>query len=137
MKRLLLFLSCIVFYMEIVYHVITQGSIAMNIIFLIPIVLLVTSLETMLVCALPMKAKRPVFYTVLGVEFIFYCAQIVYFGVFRQPLLFAAVNNAGAAALTNYWRETLTGILHNWYGILLFALPIVELILLPDQHHHN
>ena len=124
MKRLLLFLSCIVFYMEIVYHVITQGSIAMNIIFLIPIVLLVTSLETMLVCALPMKAKRPVFYTVLGVEFIFYCAQIVYFGVFRQPLLFAAVNNAGAAALTNYWRETLTGILHNWYGILLFALPI-------------
>ena len=124
MKRLLLFLCCIVLYMEVVYHVITQRSLSMNVILLIPIVLLVTSLESMLVCAVPTKAKKPVFYSMLGVEFIFYCAQLVYFGVFKQPLLFAAVNNAGAAALTNYWRETLVGILSNWYGILLFAMPV-------------
>jgi len=129
MKYLLLFLTCIVLYMEAVYHVITQGNLFMNIIFLVPVVLAVTSLETILICAVPKKAKRPVFYTVVGVEFIFYCAQLVYFGVFKQPLLFAAVNNAGAAALTNYWRETLTGILNNWYGIVLFALPVVAAII--------
>lgn len=133
MKYLLLFLTCIALYMEMVYHVITQGNFLMNITFLIPIILAVASLETIVISAVPKKAKRPVFYVVVGVEFIFYCAQLVYFGVFKQPLLFAAVNNAGAAALTNYWRETLTGILNNWYGIALFAFSVVVAVILDKK----
>lgn len=133
MRAILLFLSLTLLYFEQVYQVISHGAVLWKVLFLVPIVLLLAALESMLIGFCGKKASRILFYVILGVEFLFYCAQLVYFSIFKQPLLFAAVGNAGADALTTYWREALTGIANNWYGILLMALPVVIAVLLDKK----
>ncbi len=133
MKVILLFFTLTLFYLEQVYHAIAHGGIVYNVIFLAPMILLLASLESMILGFCGKKVSRVLFYAILGLEFIFYCAQLVYFSIFKQPLLFAAVGNAGADALTTYWREALTGIVNNWYGILLMAVPLVVGIVLDKK----
>ena len=133
MRYVLLFFTLTLFYLEQVYHAIADGGFVYNLILLVPVLLFLASLESMVVGFCGKKASRVLFYVFLGIEFIFYCAQLVYFSIFKQPLLFAAVGNAGADALTTYWREALTGIVNNWYGILLMAVPIVVGIVLDKK----
>ena len=133
MRYVLLFLSLTLFYLEQVYHAIADGGIVYNLIFLVPAILLLASIESMMLGFSGKKASRVLFYVILSVEIIFYCAQLVYFSIFKQPLLFAAVGNAGADALTTYWREALTGLLNNWYGILLMFVPLVVGIVLDKK----
>ena len=128
-----MFFAAALLYLELVYHLITDGSLLFSIIFLIPVVLFLASAESMVIGFCGKKPGRVLFYVLLGVEFVFYFAQLVYFSIFKQPLLFAAVGNAGADALTNYWRETLTGIVNNWYGLLLMLVPIVVGIVLDKK----
>ena len=133
MRIILLFLSLTLFYFEQVYQLISHGGVVYRILFLVPVILLLASLESMVLGFCGKRVSRVLFYVILGVEYIFYCAQLVYFSIFKQPLLFAAVGNAGADALTTYWREALTGIVSNWYGILLLALPIVIAVILDKK----
>lgn len=133
MRAILLFLSLTLLYFEQVYQVISHGAVLWKVLFLLPIILLLAALESMLIGFCGKKVSRVLFYVILGVEFIFYSAQLVYFSIFKQPLLFAAVGNAGADALTTYWREVLTGIAGNWYGILLMALPLVIAVVLDKK----
>ena len=117
MRAILLFLSLTLLYFEQVYQVISHGAVLWKVLFLIPVILFLAALESMVIGFCGKKVSRVLFYVILGGECIFYCAQLVYFSIFKQPLLFAAVGNAGADALTTYWREALTGIANNWYGI--------------------
>ncbi len=133
MRYVMLFFTLTFFYLEQVYHVISDGGIVYNLILMVPVILFLASLESMVVGFCGKKASRVLFYVFLTIEFIFYCAQLVYFSIFKQPLLFAAVGNAGADALTTYWREALTGILNNWYGILLMAVPLIVGIVLDKK----
>ena len=83
MKVILLFFTLTLFYLEQVYHAIAHGGIVHHVIFLVPIILLLASLESMILGFCGKKVSRVLFYVILGIEFIFYCAQLVYFSIFK------------------------------------------------------
>lgn len=69
--------------------------------------------------------KAIAFWTFLSIHTIIYGAQLVYWRVFKQPLLFAAVVNAGGDALTDYWKEILDTIAQLWLPLVCMVLLLV------------
>ena len=111
-------------YMELVYHFSCFGLVAYNPLLMIPSTLIWAGLGTMLTGFVRKKGNMIVLWTLQGLGFLVFASQIVYLNIFKQPLLIAAVQNAGGMALTTYWRETLVGILAVSGYLLLLAIPL-------------
>lgn len=58
-------------------------------------------------------------------QYMVFFVQAVYFRIFQQPLQIRAMVLGGKDALTNYWREALTGLLHTLPLLILMVLPLV------------
>lgn len=112
-------------YMECVYHLGCFGFTACNPIFTIMLIVTLSALETLIIGSVPKKWKRKVFWTISVLYLLLYSVQMVYFHIFRQPLLWEAAILGGGDALTNYWREALTGIKNMIPMILLLILPLI------------
>ncbi len=111
--------------MEVVYHLGCFGISACNPVFALTLILTAASLEALIIGNVPHKWKKRVFWLFLGVEYILFAVQMVYMGIFKQPLLWEAIIRSGQDALTNYWRETLDGILKMLPYLILLSLPLV------------
>ncbi len=59
---------------------------------------------------------------------ILFGAQIVYYSMYESILSFYSILNGGQ--VTEFMDVIFDMILRNWYGILLFALPIIALVIL-------
>lgn len=127
MKKMFLTFTLTLLYMEMIYHFASFGVVGINPLIGIPTILAVAGLETMLVGFFKRKVNLTIMWILLAVDYLLYACQIVYLSIFKQPLLAAAVTNAGGAALTNFWRETLEGIFSNTVNLLLLALPFVSI----------
>jgi hypothetical protein len=118
-------LSVILLYMEGVYHVGCFGF-TLNIpILTIPFIITVAGVLSLILGAVSSKWKKRLFFLFYGLFFILFAAQVVYMNIFKQPLLWEAAVRGGQDALTNYWRETLTGIAFVSPFILMLALPLI------------
>lgn len=122
-----LFLTLIITlaYMETVYHISIAGMRGMNPMLLIPLILVLAGLEFLLVSAGKRTVNRGLVWLVQLVNFLLFASQLVYMRTFTQPLLFAAVKNAGQNAVKNYWRELFISIAKNTLPLLLMALPLL------------
>lgn len=127
MKKMFLTFTLTLLYMEMIYHFASFGVVGINPLLGIPVILAVAGLETMLVGFFKRKVNLAIMWILLVVDYLLYACQIVYLSIFKQPMLAAAVTNAGGAALTNFWRETLQGIFSNTVNLLLLALPFVSI----------
>ena len=70
------------------------------------------------------KHKRKVFWAFSITEYMIFAVQTVYYTIFKQPLQFRAMIVGGEDALTNYWRETLMGILKALPMLLILVWPL-------------
>ena len=70
------------------------------------------------------KYKRKIFWAFSITEYMIFAVQTVYYTIFKQPLQFRAMIVGGEDALTNYWRETLMGILKALPMLLILAWPL-------------
>ena len=70
------------------------------------------------------KHKRKVFWAFSITEYMIFAVQTVYYTIFKQPLQFRAMIVGGEDALTNYWRETLRGILKALPMLLILVWPL-------------
>jgi len=113
--------------MEMIYHFASFGVVGMNPLLGVPVILALAGLETLLVGFFKRKVNLAIMWILLVVDYLVYACQIVYLSIFKQPMLMEAVTNAGGAALTNFWRETLDGIFSNTVNLLLLALPFVTI----------
>ena len=115
--------------MEVVYHLGCFGFSACNPIFVLTLILAIASFQALVIGNVPRKWKKRVFWLFLLAEYILFAAQMVYMGIFKQPLLWEAMVRGGQDALTNYWREALDGILKMMPFLILLALPLIAAFL--------
>lgn len=123
LKEFILFLATLI-YMEVVYHLACFGFTACNPLLMLPSVLFFAGLSALLIGFFRKKAGRVILWCFLSIDFLLFASQVVYMKIFKQPLLIAAIKNAGGMALKNYWREALQGILAASPFLLLLALPL-------------
>lgn len=112
-------------YMELVYHFASFGFTGGNPLVGIFLWVFLAAVSTLLCGFVRKKANRNIMWVILSVFYLLFAVQMVYFGIFKQPLLIAAVTNGAKDAVTNYWREALQGIWQVFGYLLLLAVPFV------------
>ena len=115
------------FYFELLLHYIVNSNLysfnIYNILFLIPISIVITSL-----LGFHSKINNLVMILLLFVISLFYIANLIYFETFKSLASISMIGN-GTNAITNFWWSTITTIKENTVDIVLFELPIILLII--------
>ena len=126
-----LILSGTMIYLELVYHLTGFGFSLGNPLFSITLAMSWGAVESLIVGILNGKAKGILFRVFLWLSIVWTGAQTVYLHIFKQPMLWEAIIKGGQDAITNYWREALTGFLQVSPYLALMILPgvVVEIIL--------
>lgn len=112
-------------WMELVYHFSGYGWTVFNPIYGLLLILAWSGFWSLIVGVLRGIIKKIIYYVVIWLPMIWTSAQLVYLHIFKQPLLWEAMIVGGGDALTNYWREALTGILQTLPFIILLVLPAI------------
>lgn len=112
-------------FMELIYHVANFGFSFINPMIALSLTCLVAGLSAMLTGFMKQKINKIVFWILLSIYYVLFASQLVYMKIFKQPLLLDAVTNTGKAAVTNYWREALYGILMASGWLILLAVPLI------------
>lgn len=136
-------LAGLLLYLEIVYHFGAFGWVGFHPIYTLALIVTWSGIGTLLVGIIKGRWKKIAFYFSVWFPIIWVSVQEVYISIFRQPLLWEAVIQGGQDALTNYWRETLYGILCVSPILLLMFLPgiVIGIVIrvkkyeLPDFGH--
>ncbi len=110
---------------EVVYHFSGFGLTFMNPIYALALICVWSGVFTFIVSLIRGIAQKIVYYVFSVFIAIWYCAQIVYLHIFKQPLMWEAIFTGGGDALTNYYKEALLGIWQCLPLILLMFVPIV------------
>ncbi|MBP5282476.1 MAG: LTA synthase family protein [Lachnospiraceae bacterium] len=101
-----------------------------NPLFTVFVALAWAGVETMIIMLVKGKAKKILYQIFLWWSIAWTVAQITYLHIFKQPMLWEAVFRGGQDALTNYWREALTGFLQVSPCLALIVLPGIVLTVL-------
>lgn len=112
-------------YMETVYHIAVAGLRGINPLFLLPVLFFIAGIETVFLSFSKKTINKGSLWCIQIANFLIYSSQIIYMRIFTQPLLAAAVVNAGGTALKNYWRELLYAIGQNIVVLLILAVPLI------------
>lgn len=112
-------------FMELIYHFSGFGCSLWNPLLSITLSCFFAGISTVVTGFMKKKVNKVIFWISFSCSYLLYAGQLVYFGIFKQPLLLAAITNTGKAALTNYWREALYCIGRASGWLLLLALPLV------------
>lgn len=116
-------LAGVMLYLELVYHFSGYGFSRYVPALTIALMLAWTGVETLLVGLVKGRLKKLCYYGFIWIAEIWCCVQLVYLRIFKQPLLWEAVFRGGGDALTNYWREALTGVVSAMPFLLLLLMP--------------
>lgn len=125
MKRIFGVFAISILYMELIYHFVSFGLGIIQPVLLISAILLPAGIQTMCTGFLREKANKRILWIWMAINYLIYASQLVYMSIFKQPLLPAAMANAGGDALSDYWREGLHAILMVSGYLLLLALPLM------------
>lgn len=112
-------------YLELIFHISCFGWSMSNPVFTIMFCIAWAGGQTMIVCLVKGRWKKVMFYGAIWLSVLWTAVQLVYVSIFRQPLLWEAVFQGGEDALTDYWVETMSGVLGVLPYLLLLALPAV------------
>ncbi len=123
----------ILIYMEAVFHLGCYGMQSVNPIFTIGLIALISALQSFVGGCFCEKGEKRASRIILWLQYIVFAAQAVYVRIFRQPLRLRAVFMGGQDALTDYWREALSGLVRTLPLLLLLVLPIFALELFRKQ----
>ena len=115
----------LLFYMEIIYHLGCFGLEGCNPIFGFSLIIIWASIETGIIGSIRKRWKPLAFWILNIMNLLIYGSQYVYMSIFKQPLMLKVAIWGGGDALSNYWKEALTGILHASPFLLLMIAPLV------------
>lgn len=117
----------ILIYMETVFHLGCFGLQGFNPVFTIGLIALIAAVQAFIGGCFSEKGEKRASRIMLWLQFIVFAVQAVYYHIFKQPLQLKAIFVSGEDALTNYWREALTGLLQTLPLLLLLMLPVLGL----------
>lgn len=130
MKKLSLLFYYILFiiYEELTLSCLLFGTFPSNfwliILFSVPIAVVLNILSSIF----KPKANKIITYVITIFIVILFGAQIVYYSMYESILSFYSIVNGGQ--VTEFMDVIFDMILRNWYGIVLFVLPIIPLVIL-------
>jgi len=110
--------------MEIAFHLGCFGMVGMNPVFSLGLIAMIAAIQALISGSLSRRNRHRAFWIMVILEYVVFFVQTVYFRIFQQPLQIKAALMGGKDALTNYWREALTGLLHALPLLILLALPM-------------
>ena len=119
----------ILIYMETVFHLGCFGMVSANPVFTVGLISFIAALQALISGSVRRRHKNKAFWIMTLLEYLIFSVQTVYFRIFQQPLQFKAMLLGGRDALTNYWREALTGLMHALPLLLLLFLPMAAVAL--------
>lgn len=125
---LLIYYTLFIIYQEFVFSCLIYkefpNSFWLVILFSIPIAIVLNIISS----SFKEKANKIITYIITIFLVILYGAQIVYYSMYESILSFYSIMNGGQ--VTEFMDVIFDMILRNWYGILLFILPLIVLIIL-------
>ena len=125
---LLIYYTLFIIYQEFVFSCLIYkefpSSFWLVILFSIPIAIALNIISS----SFKEKANKIITYIITIFLIILYGAQIVYYSMYESILSFYSIMNGGQ--VTEFMDVIFDMILRNWYGILLFILPLITLIIL-------
>lgn len=124
----------ILLYMELVFHFGCFGLRGGNPLFALGLISLIACIQALISGIQQKKWRRRIFWILTVPEYLIFAVQAVYFQIFKQPLQIGMAIAGGQAALSNYWRETLVGILHTLPLLIALALPLIAVRILMFRH---
>lgn len=116
-------LAGLLLYLELVYHISGFGIGGGNPFYILFLIGAWSAVETLVIGVLKGRIKKLCFYFCIWTATLWTCAQRIYLHIFKQPLLWEAVFKGGQDALSNYWREALTGMMQVMPFLLLMLFP--------------
>ena len=125
MKNTTLFYFINFIYMEFIFHIYFWKNAEVWLVPALTVAAVVALLQSLLHGVLKGKANRVFFWIFMVVDYLIFASQMVYRSIFKQPLQMEAAFEAGGDALTQFWRETLQGILDAGLGLAALALGII------------
>lgn len=120
----------VLLYFETVFHLGSYGPTAVNPLLAMGTIAIVASIQTLVTGSLSGRKEKVVFGLFMLLDFLPFFVQTVYYHIFAQPLLLAAVFLGAKDAFTYYWREGLLGLAQVAHLILLYLLAPVGLTIL-------
>lgn len=133
MKKLNLLLYYILFiiYEELTFSCIIfktfPASFGLIILFSIPIAIVLNLLTSVF----KPKVNKIITYIVISALIIIFGAQIVYYSMYEAIISFFSMMHGGQ--VTEFMEVIIDVVLRNWYGILLFIIPLILLIILSKK----
>lgn len=133
MKKLNLLIYYILFivYEELVFSCIIfktfPASFGLIILFSIPIAIVLNLITSVF----KPKVNKIITYIITIALIIIFGAQIVYYSMYEAIISFFSMMNGGQ--VTEFMEVIIDVVLRNWYGILLFIIPLIILIILSKK----
>ena len=125
---LLFYYILFIIYQELVFSFLIYkefpSSFWLVVLFSIPIAMVLNIISSLF----KEKANKVITYIITIFLIVLYGAQIVYYSMYESILSFYSIMNGGQ--VTEFMDVIFDMILRNWYGILLFMLPLIPLIIL-------
>ena len=133
MKKLNLLIYYILFivYEELVFSCIIfktfPASFGLIILFSIPIAIVLNLITSVF----KPKVNKIITYIITIALIIIFGAQIVYYSMYEAIISFFSMMHGGQ--VTEFMEVIIDVVLRNWYGILLFIIPLIILIILSKK----
>lgn len=102
-------------------------SVGLVLLFSIPIAIFLNLITSIF----KQKINKILTYIITIVLIILFSAQIVYYSIYEAIISFFSMTHGGQ--VTEFMEVIIDVVLKNWYGILLFALPLFVLIILSKK----
>ena len=126
MNRMFLYLVISFVFLESVYHISSFGFSAMNPFLSIGCILIISAVETLCMSFGKKKFVNTILFWVISIlNYFIFATQVVYYCIFKKPLLLDAVVNTGAAALTDFWTVAVDGIIKSIPWLLALSIPML------------
>ncbi len=123
-----LFSGSIMFW-ELLLHGVLFESMSWRIVYVLLFSLVFGLAVTALTGLLPKKGNLAVLWVCMGILYIWYAVQLIYFQIFGGFLSVYLIQ-MGGDAVTNFFKETMSCIRQNWWLLAIMALPLAVMGLL-------
>ena len=125
MNRMFLYLVISFVFLESVYHISSFGFTAMNPLLSLGCMLIISAIEALCMSFSKKNVVNKILFWVISVlNYFIFATQVVYYYIFKKPLLLDAVVNTGAAALTDFWKVAVDGIIKSIPWLVVLSLPM-------------
>ena len=113
-----------ILFWELLLHIVLFESVSWRFVYVMLFSAFFAMVVTTLSGWLPKKGNLVVLWLSMGILYLWYAIQLIYYQIFGGCLSVYLIQ-MGGDAVTNFTKETISGIRQNWYLLLAMTLPLL------------